>query len=105
MSLNHLSAACLVLATALTGGCADSNPARDLAIAAGVTGGEPKPAPDFVSRSRRTETDYMPVGVSAPKRPLKIKTEAEVSKAESDLDGTRTRVEGRGADLRRTQSQ
>lgn len=100
----HLSAACLLAASLALSGCADSNPARDLAVAAGVTGGEPKPAPDFVSRTRRTDVDYMPVGVSPPKR-AKAKSEAEVTQAESDLNQTRTALEARGADLRRNKDQ
>ena len=96
------SAFLVVVATALTlGGCAgDSNPMRDLAIASGVTGGEPKPPPDFVSRSRPGSLDYMPVGVSSPKREYRSKTAAEVGDAEKELDRVRARNEARGRDAR-----
>jgi hypothetical protein len=69
-------------------GCA-GNPARDLAVAAGVTGGEPKPPPDFVSRTRRSNLDYIPVGTSAPRRAYRVKTQDEVKGAESELEGRR----------------
>lgn len=85
MSPKKFSAVCLSLAIAFAlGGCA-GNPARDLAVAAGVTGGEPKPAPDFVSRTRRKNLDYIPVGTSAPKRAYRVKTPSEVKGAESEL--------------------
>lgn len=85
MSPNISTAVCLVLAMGLPlAGCA-GNPARDLAVAAGVTGGEPKPPPDFVSRTRRSNLDYIPVGTSAPKRAYRVKTPDEVKGAESEL--------------------
>ena len=62
---------------------------RDLAVAAGVTGGEPRTPPDFVSRTRRSNLDYIPVGTSAPKRAYRVKTKDEVESAESDLEGRR----------------
>lgn len=92
MSPMKSSAVCLSLAIAFAlAGCA-GNPARDLAVAAGVTGGEPKTPPDFVSRTRRKNLDYIPVGTSAPKRAYRVKTPAEVKGAESELaaHGTRT---------------
>ena len=79
-------AVCLALATPLSLGACAGNPARDLAVAAGVTGGEPKPAPDFVSKTRRQNLDYIPVGTSAPKRIYRSKTADEVKGAESELE-------------------
>lgn len=94
--------AALLLLPALLAGCAgDANPVRDLAIASGVTGGEPKPAPDFVSNARRENTDYVPVGTSAPKRVYRPKTAAEVSDAEAELNRVRARNEARAAEGRR----
>ncbi|WP_133769742.1 hypothetical protein [Enterovirga rhinocerotis] len=80
-------------------GCSGGNPARDLAIAAGVTGGEPKPAPDFVSRTRRANLDYIPVGTSAPQRRYRSKTASEVGDAEADLERTRAGTTARGNQL------
>lgn len=79
----------------------DANPVRDLAVASGVTGGEPRPAPDFISRSRTGGADYVPVGTSAPKRALRAKTKAEVAASEAELDRVRARNEARGNDARR----
>ena len=92
----------LTLATCLSAaGCSrDANPVRDLAIASGVTGGEPKPAPDFVSQSRSGSTDYVPVGTSAPKRDYRPKTAKEVSSDEAELERVRARTEARGAAAR-----
>ncbi len=86
---------CLVIGLALAGCAGDANPVRDLVVASGVTGGEPKPAPDFVSRSRSTGADYVPVGTSAPKPASRPKTAAEVSSAEAELDRVRARNQAR----------
>ena len=98
------SAVLPVLATAFVlaiAGCAgDANPVRDIAMAAGVTGGEPKAAPDFVSRTRTPGADYVPVGSSAPRRDYRSKTAAEVGTAEAELERLRTRNEARGRTAR-----
>ena len=54
-------------------------------------------APDFVTESRsRTAPDFMPVGVDAPKRPIRAKS-AEGQKAlQAELEGARGRNETRG---------
>lgn len=95
MMLSKATATLVLLAAAAgLGACAgDANPVRDLAVASGVTGGEPKPAPDFVTRTRTAGTDYVPVGSSAPKRELRPKTKTEVTNAEAELDRTRARNE------------
>ena len=85
MSRQKPIALCLLLATAFALGACAGNPARDLAVAAGVTGGEPKPPPDFVARTRRKNLDYIPVGTSAPRRAYRVKTPDEVKGAESEL--------------------
>lgn len=98
MSPARSIALCLPLAIAFAlGGCA-GNPARDLAVAAGVTGGEPKPPPDFVSRTRRGNLDYIPVGTSAPKRDYRVKTADEVKGAESELERRRASNAARAAE-------
>lgn len=95
-------ATCLAAAGLAAAGCSrDANPFRDLAVASGVTGGEPKPAPDFVSQSRSGSVDYVPVGISAPKRDYRSKTAAEVKSDEAELEGVRARTEARGAAARR----
>ena len=91
-------------AAALSGCVGDTNLVRDLAVASGVTGGEPKPPPDFVSRTRRP-VDYMPVGVSAPARTLRAKDAAAVGSAEAEMEGLRRRNEGRAAQARRAAGQ
>lgn len=103
MMLGKVTATFVILAAAAgLGACAgDANPVRDLAIASGVTGGEPKPAPDFVTRTRTGGTDYVPVGTSAPKRQYRPKTKAEVTSAEGELDRTRARNEARAAGARK----
>ncbi|MDB5591272.1 MAG: hypothetical protein JWR86_1797 [Enterovirga sp.] len=93
MSKSLRKAAVALFGTLLLAGCAgDANPVRDLAIASGVTGGEPRAAPDFVSRSR-TGADYVPVGTSAPRRAIRAKTKAEVGAAEAEMDRIRARNE------------
>lgn len=96
-----LSAPCLAVLLGL-GGCAvDSNPVRDMALAAGITGGEPKPAPDFVTRSRPASLDYTPIGVAPPPRRLRAKGKEEVAGAEAAMNELRSSNEARGTQARR----
>jgi hypothetical protein len=89
------------LALALAGCSSDGNIVRDAAMAAGITGGEPKPAPDFVTRTRPASADYVPVGTSAPRRNTRAKSAEAVADAESELNALRARNEARGAAARR----
>lgn len=94
---------CFAALIAVTlGGCAgDANPVRDLALASGITGGEPKPAPDFVTRTRPANLDYMPIGVAPPPRKYRAKDNAAVAGAEAEMNELRTANEKRGAAARR----
>lgn len=105
--MTRFHAAVLLCATsmALSGCAGDANLVRDAAIASGVTGGEPKPPPDFVSRTRAQSVDYLPIGVSAPARALPAKDAAAVGGAEAEMDALRKRNEGRGAQARRAAGQ
>lgn len=95
-----------VVASLALGACSgDGNIVRDAAIASGMTGGEPKPPPDFISRSRVTGADYIPVGTDAPRRRLPAKAAAEVGAAETEMDAVRQRNEMRGARARRDAAQ
>lgn len=99
----HSFALCLALCSGALGACADGNLVKDMAQAAGI-GGEPRPAPDFVTRTRAATYEYLPVGESAPKRSLKAKDAAGLAKAEAEMDAARTRNEARGAAARRASS-
>lgn len=90
-----------VLGLAVAGCASDANPVRDLAVSAGITGGEPKPAPDFISRTRADTVDYMPIGDAAPKRRYRARNKDDVAKAEAELNQTRQRNETRGVSARR----
>jgi hypothetical protein len=90
-----------LVALPLAGCAGDGNLARDAAMAAGITGGEPKPAPDFVTRTRPAAADYVPVGTSAPGRKARPKGQEAVADAEKELNALRARNEARGADARR----
>jgi hypothetical protein len=89
---------CLALAVALAG-CGETNLVKDAAVAVGI-GGEPRPAPDFVARSRPATYEYLPVGQSAPKRSLQAKDAAGLAKAEAEMDAARNANEARGAAAR-----
>lgn len=92
-----LAVAAAVLALA---GCSpDTNPVRDVFVATGV-GAKPKPAPDFVVQSRPEAVDYVPVGVSAPARPIRGKTVAETKAAEAELDAQRAAIEAKATEAR-----
>jgi hypothetical protein len=54
-------------------------------------------APDFVAESRSKErADFMPVGVDAPKRPVRAKSVTGQKALEAELEGARGRNEARG---------
>jgi hypothetical protein len=91
---------CPVAGLLLAGCSSDANPVRDLAVSAGVTGGEPKPAPDFVTRTRTDQVEYLPVGVAAPRRARPRKAE-DVAKAETEMSRVRQRNEARGSAARK----
>src|SRR5215212_2101475 len=98
---NRASRRCALVAgmVALAGCSADVNPVRDVFVATGV-GAKPKPAPDFVVQSRPDAVDYIPVGASAPARPIRNKTAAEAKATEAELDATRAAVEAKAAEAR-----
>jgi hypothetical protein len=88
-----------VIALGLAGCSADTNPVRDVFVATGV-GAKPKPAPEFVVNSRSETVDYIPVGTSAPTRPIRGKTAAETKAAEAELDAARAAVEAKAVEAR-----
>jgi hypothetical protein len=54
-------------------------------------------APDFVAESRgREKPDFMPVGVDAPKRPVRAKSGTGQKALEAELESARGRNEARG---------
>lgn len=63
-----------------------------------LAGGGPKDvkAPDFVVQSRKTDTEYLPVGVSAPDRTIRARTAEGTKALENDLVGARGRNEAKG---------
>jgi hypothetical protein len=91
--------AAAVIALGLAGCSADINPVRDAFVATGV-GAKPKPAPEFVVNSRSETVDYIPVGTSAPARPIRGKMVAETKAAEAELDAARAAIEAKAAEAR-----
>ena len=54
-------------------------------------------APDFVAESRsKAPPKYMPVGIDAPKRPVRAKSVTGQKELEAELEGARGRNEARG---------
>ena len=54
-------------------------------------------APDFVAETRsQAAPDYMPVGVDAPKRPIRAKSVTGQKELEAELEGARGRNVARG---------
>jgi hypothetical protein len=69
---------------------------RSLASDAGY-GPRKVAAPDFVAESRSKEQpEFMPVGVDAPKRPVRAKSVTGQKTLEAELEGARGRNEARG---------
>jgi hypothetical protein len=96
----HLAGASALAAAALLAGCSgDINPVRDVVVGVGV-GADRKKAQDFVERTRPAQVDYMPVGVSAPARPIAAKPIAGVKAAEAEMDALRAANEARAAEAR-----
>lgn len=82
-------------AVALLGGCSgDLNPMR-MAYGTGEAG-PPAKTPDFVAQSRRGGGDFMPVGVSAPARPVRAKSAEGTKALEDELMAARGRNEAKG---------
>ncbi|CAA2139736.1 hypothetical protein MBLL_01767 (plasmid) [Methylobacterium bullatum] len=78
------------------GGCSgDLNAMRG---AYTLAGGGPKDvkAPDFVVQSRKTDAEYLPVGVAAPARAISARTAEGTKSLENDLMGARGRNEAKG---------
>lgn len=79
----------------LLGACSgDLNPMR-IAYGTGEAG-PPVKTPDFVAQSRRTGDEFMPVGVSAPARPVRAKSAEGMKALEADLEAARGRNEAKG---------
>lgn len=89
-----------VLAAALclgpAGGCSsDVGPLREAYVQTGTGPKGMKPA-DFVADSRRAGDGFLPVGVSAPARPIRAKSSEGTRALEAELEGARGRNEIRG---------
>jgi hypothetical protein len=87
------------MAAGLCACSADVNPVRDVAVATGI-GPQPRTAPDFVAASRPEKLDYIPVGVSAPARPVPAKPQASVGAFEAEMNAVRAANEARAAEAR-----
>ena len=92
-----LRLALVVGGSALAGACSsDLNPMRDAYALAGG-GQKDLKAPDFVASSRgKGAGEYLPVGVSAPVRPIRAKSAEGTKALEAELVGARGRNEALG---------
>ena len=90
----------LLLALALGGCSGDVNPLRDTLVAAGV-GAKPRPAPEFIERSRSKDLDYLPIGAAPQPRRTEAKTEEEVRRAAAEMEGARGRNQAQADAARR----
>src|SRR3954453_14956706 len=95
--------ALVVAATPMLAGCGETNLVRDGFVPAGIGAKVPN-APDFVRNSRTDKLDYLPVGVSAPPRPVVNKSQPEVKAGEAELDTLRGANEAKGNDTRQVGS-
>ncbi|WP_375456204.1 hypothetical protein [uncultured Methylobacterium sp.] len=84
-------------AAAAAGACSsDLTPIKTLAVEAGY-GPKSMAAPDFVAASRPQGTpEFLPVGVSAPARPVRAKSVEGRKTLEAELEGARGRNESKG---------
>ncbi|SFV09360.1 hypothetical protein SAMN02799643_05094 [Methylobacterium sp. UNCCL125] len=94
-SLPLIRTAGLGLLVSLLGACS-GDVVRSLASDAGY-GPRTVTAPDFVAESRsKAQPDFMPVGVDAPKRPVRAKSVTGQKALEAELESARGRNEVRG---------
>ena len=94
-ALTYSAALTLAMPATLLGACSsDVNPVKAAFVEAGY-GPKPVQAPEFVEKSRREDIDFMPVGVSAPKRSRARNAEGQKS-LQAELEGARSRNEARG---------
>lgn len=84
-------------AAAAAGACSsDLTPIKTLAVEAGY-GPKSMAAPDFVAASRpQGRPEFLPVGVSAPARPVRAKSVEGQKTLEAELEGARGRNESKG---------
>ncbi len=82
---------------AATGACSsDLSPIKTLAVEAGY-GPKAVAAPDFVTNSRpKGDSEFMPVGVSAPARTVRAKSAESQKTLQAELEGARGRNETKG---------
>ena len=86
-----------MLAASSVAGCNGSfNPVRDVAAAVGA-GPQLATSPDFVTRSRPADLEYMPIGTPVPDRPTPARSADQIKAAEAELDALRTQNEAAGA--------
>jgi hypothetical protein len=90
----------LLLASALGACSGDVNPVRDTLVDSGV-GAKPRPAPEFIERSRPQDLDYLPVGVAPPPRRTAAKSEEEVRRAAAEMEAARGRNQAQAEAARR----
>ena len=83
-------------------GCttAGGNPVRDAAQSLGI-GPKPVTVPDFIAASRPASSEYMPVGVSAPRPAVRARSPEGVTALQAELEGVRGRNAARAGAARR----
>lgn len=84
----------LALALAAGGCSGDVGGLRSLGIAG--TAPQAPDAPAFVTSTRQQNADFLPVGVSAPPRPVRAKSTEGQKALEAELEGARSRNLARG---------
>jgi hypothetical protein len=91
---SSLAIAAALAALPIAGCSGDTNPVRDLVVAAGA-GPRATASPDFIASSRPATLDYIPVSTRAGSRPPP-RTVDEVKAAEAELDAIRASNEAAG---------
>jgi hypothetical protein len=81
----------------------DSHPVHKVAEFAGIATKAPQ-TQSFVADSRPAATDYMPVGVTPPKRALATRTPEEVKKLQDEMDATLRANQAKANDAKASQA-
>ncbi len=96
MPLSFRNALAAVMAAIPLAGCAGG---KGFLREAGLEGNPARKelaAPEFVTASRRSQDDFLPVGVSAPQRAVRARNEASRKALEAELEAAGRRNQARG---------
>jgi hypothetical protein len=89
-----------LIAVSVSGCAGDDSALKQASTYAGFATNVSPKAPDFITASRKQNTDFVSVANTNPPRALRPKTPAEIEQAKAALDQIRSTNEGLGAEAK-----